>query len=169
MNNNKLLSKINIGHKPAFTIIEVIIVLVIGAVIMLAVFLVVPQLQRTQRNSRAQNDARRILTAAEQYAANNNGNYPTCAAGLNLDAGATGSCTDITNITGAIKTPTNTSYATVTPASAALPASGQIAILNTGTCSASGSSGQPTYTGTTNGFIVVVSQEPTGSFCLQKQ
>ncbi|MCX6806147.1 MAG: prepilin-type N-terminal cleavage/methylation domain-containing protein [Patescibacteria group bacterium] len=34
-------------YKKGFTIIEVIIVLVIGAVIMLAVFLVVPQLQRT--------------------------------------------------------------------------------------------------------------------------
>jgi prepilin-type N-terminal cleavage/methylation domain-containing protein len=60
--------------KPkGFTIIEVIIVLVIGAVIMLAVFLVVPQLQRTQRNSRRQNDARRLLTAAINYTTANPG------------------------------------------------------------------------------------------------
>lgn len=61
--------------KKGFTIIEVVIVLVIGAIIMLMVFLVVPQLQRSQRDSRRQNDARRFLAAAEQYATNNNGTY----------------------------------------------------------------------------------------------
>ncbi len=64
--------------KEGFTIIEVIIVLVIGAVIMLAVFLVVPQLQRTQRNSRRQSDARRVLTAAEQVNANTS-SYPAAS------------------------------------------------------------------------------------------
>jgi len=49
-----------------FTIIEVIIVLAVGAVIMLAVFLVVPQLQLQQRNSRRRSDAQRILVAARQ-------------------------------------------------------------------------------------------------------
>lgn len=39
--------------QTGFTIIEVIIVLVIAAIIMLAVFVVVPQLNRTQRNSDA--------------------------------------------------------------------------------------------------------------------
>ena len=59
--------------KPkGFTIIEVIIVLVIGAVIMLAVFLVVPQLQQAQRNSRRQSDARRVLVAARQYTSQGN-------------------------------------------------------------------------------------------------
>ena len=49
-----------------FTIIEVIIVLVIGAVIMIAVFLVVPQLQRTQRDSARENTVRRIVVAVQQ-------------------------------------------------------------------------------------------------------
>ena len=50
-----------------FTIIEVIIVLVVGAVIMLAVFLVVPQLQQSTRNSQRQKDARSILVFARDY------------------------------------------------------------------------------------------------------
>lgn len=50
-----------------FTIIEIIIVLVIGAVIMLAVFLVVPQLQRSARNSQRQRDASAMLIAASNY------------------------------------------------------------------------------------------------------
>lgn len=62
--------------KKGFTIIEVVIVLVIGAVIMMMVFLVVPQLQRSQRDSRRQNDARQLLTAMEQWSANNNGKMP---------------------------------------------------------------------------------------------
>jgi prepilin-type N-terminal cleavage/methylation domain-containing protein len=54
--------------KPkGFTIIEVIIVLVVGAVIMLAVFLVVPQLQLSSRNSQRQKDARSILVFARDY------------------------------------------------------------------------------------------------------
>ena len=50
-----------------FTIIEVIIVLVIGALIMLAVFLVVPQLQVNARNNQRRSDIQRVLVAAGQY------------------------------------------------------------------------------------------------------
>jgi len=83
---------------------------------MLAVFLVVPQLQRTQRNSRRQSDARRVLAAAEQFAANNNGYYPTqatpnkvpdttCAGSLSDTA-----CAPIANITGTVTSPSNATY-----------------------------------------------------------
>ncbi len=151
--------------KEGFTIIEVIIVLVIGAVIMLAVFLVVPQLQRTQRNTRAQNDARRILTAGEQFASSNNGTYPKCANDLTLDAttGA-GVCTDITAITGQIKSPTNNTYTTKTAA----PGTNQV-YIGPGACPTA--TGTVTYspTSTDNSLIVVVSQEPTGTWCIAKQ
>ena len=62
--------------KKGFTIIEVVIVLVIGAVIMLGVFLVVPGLQRSAQNTRRQDIARQILAATEQYKANNQGDFP---------------------------------------------------------------------------------------------
>jgi len=53
--------------KPkGFTIIEVIIVLVVGAVIMLAVFIVVPQLQQSARNSRRRDAARAVWAATNQ-------------------------------------------------------------------------------------------------------
>ena len=52
--------------KPkGFTIIEVIIVLVVGAVIMIAVFLVVPQLQQSARNNQRRNDARQVLVGLQ--------------------------------------------------------------------------------------------------------
>ncbi len=102
--------------KEGFTIIEVIIVLVIGAVIMLAVFLVVPQLQRTQRNTNRQNAARRVSSAMEQYANNNNGSYPTfaqtgtssatlCVTPLNNTG-----CQPIANITGDVNAPNGQPY-----------------------------------------------------------
>lgn len=97
-----------------FTIIEVIIVLVIGAVIMLAVFLVVPQLQRTQRNSSRQNAARRVFTAGEQYAASTNvypqanGSPPPQNCTGNLLSSST--CTEITDITGDVKSPSGAAY-----------------------------------------------------------
>ena len=107
--------------KEGFTIIEVIIVLVIGAVIMLAVFLVVPQLQRTQRNSNRQNSARRVFTAAEQVNGNT-GAYPVTVTVGTLTANCTGTlaasgttCTPITSITGDVNTATgNTQYTVVT-------------------------------------------------------
>jgi prepilin-type N-terminal cleavage/methylation domain-containing protein len=63
--------------KKGFTIIEVVIVLVIGAVIMLGVFLVVPGLQRSAQNQRCQDIARQILAGIEQFKANNQGKSPS--------------------------------------------------------------------------------------------
>lgn len=56
----------NHSRSRGFTIIEVIIVLVIGAIIMLAVFLVVPQLQQTSRNNIRRDAARSVWSATNQ-------------------------------------------------------------------------------------------------------
>ena len=76
--------------KKGFTIIEVVIVLVIGAVIMLGVFLVVPGLQRSAQNTRRQDIARQILAATEQYKANNQGDFPPASTDITalIDANA---------------------------------------------------------------------------------
>jgi len=140
--------KITNKIKQGFTIIEVIIVLVIAAIIMFAVFLVVPQLQRTQRNSKAQAVARQISSAAITYRTQQ-GTYPTCAAGS--------TCTDITNITGTLKSPAGTDYNFVT----SIPTTNKdIMIINYGACGATPSAA-PSITGTK--FIVVIFQENTGS------
>ena len=103
-------------YKKGFTIIEVIVVLVIGAVIMLAVFLVVPQLQRTQRNSRRQNDARRLLTAAINYTTANNA-YPAASTII------TASIANLTTNPELFRDPDGTSYNITTSAIAANNAS----------------------------------------------
>jgi prepilin-type N-terminal cleavage/methylation domain-containing protein len=60
-----------------FTIIEVMIVLAIAGLIMLVVFLAVPNLQRSSRNNGRKADVGRIGTAATNFVANSNGTLPS--------------------------------------------------------------------------------------------
>src|SRR3990167_2565134 len=68
-NNIKRLSR-------GFTIIEVMIVLVIAGLILVIVFLAIPQLQRTQRDNARQSAVVRLKSEMETYASNNQGLYP---------------------------------------------------------------------------------------------
>lgn len=58
--------------KRGFTIIEVVLVLAIAGLIFLMVFIALPALQRSQRNTRRREDISRISTAVTQYLASNN-------------------------------------------------------------------------------------------------
>lgn len=71
-----MLAKLN-KHKQersgqGFTIIEVMIVLAIAGLIMLIVFLAVPALQRSARNTQRKTDVGRIASAATTVLSNNN-------------------------------------------------------------------------------------------------
>ena len=70
-------------RKDGFTIIEVMIVLAIAGLIMLIVFLAVPALQRTARNTTRKADASAIAAAVASYIDNNGGTLPT---GIGNDA-----------------------------------------------------------------------------------
>ncbi len=147
----KVSSKIQQG----FTIIEVIIVLVIAAIIMLAVFLVVPQLQRTQRNNRTQTVARQAFAGAEQYAANNNGSYPTTIA-------------EIEAISGSLKNASNTQYTIVT---AAYPTSVSTMYVSSAAAACTSASSPGTFTSSGTKFAIVIAQENNtsatdGKFCI---
>ncbi len=63
-------------NKKGFTIIEVVLVLAIAGLIFLMVFIALPALQRSQRNSRRRQDMARILSAFNDYQSNNNGKMP---------------------------------------------------------------------------------------------
>jgi prepilin-type N-terminal cleavage/methylation domain-containing protein len=71
---NKQLRKDNKG----FTIIEVLIVLAIAGLIMVIVFIAVPQLQRGQRNNARENDASLIASAISECLTNRNGVTDSC-------------------------------------------------------------------------------------------
>jgi len=151
-----LKSKLNqLREKDGFTIIEVIIVLVIAAIIMLAVFLVVPQLQRSQRNTRNQAVARQAFAAGEQFAANNNGTYPS-------------TLTNITNITGTLNNASNQAFGLDTAATPGI--TGMTIVSNVVACTSSSSAGDVSTAGGGK-FKIVVSQETSASatggvFCI---
>ena len=63
-------------NKKGFTIIEVVLVLAIAGLIFLMVFIALPALQRSQRNTQREDDISRFLTAANDYQTNNNGKIP---------------------------------------------------------------------------------------------
>ena len=147
-----MLKKDNI--KVGFTIIEVIIVLVIAAVIMLAVFLVVPQLQRSAANTSFQSNARSALAAAQQFAANGNGaSLPTA--------------TNIVSITGQFKDANgNPLNPAVTNAMTPTPAAGVITVVTNAKCTTSSPQNSNATiangTGNTN-FAVVVGLKVAGA------
>ena len=58
-------------QRKAFTIIEVVLVLAIAGLIFLMVFIALPALQRSQRNTRRRQDLARIATAINDYQSNN--------------------------------------------------------------------------------------------------
>lgn len=65
------------ANNKGFTIVEVVLVLAIAGLIFLIVFLALPQLQRSRRDTQRKSDGGRIVAALESFASNNNGVYPT--------------------------------------------------------------------------------------------
>ncbi len=64
------------NNKKGFTIIEVVLVLAIAGLIFLMVFIALPALQRSQRNTQRGNDISRFLTAVNDYQTNNRNKTP---------------------------------------------------------------------------------------------
>ena len=72
-------------NNKGFTINEVVLVLAIAGLIFLMVFIALPALQRSQRNTQREDDLSRILTAANDYQTNNNGKSPWEAGSTNTN------------------------------------------------------------------------------------
>ena len=70
------MAKNNIKAKKGFTIIEVVLVLAIAGLIFLMVFIALPALQRSQRDTQRRQDLSRAITAVQNYQTNNKGNIP---------------------------------------------------------------------------------------------
>ena len=65
-NNNQLKPKPSPKTNPAFTIIEVVLVLAIAGLIFLMVFIALPALQRNQRDTQRKNDMSRLNTTIDR-------------------------------------------------------------------------------------------------------
>ena len=68
-----MVRKTNTKSKKGFTIIEVVLVLAIAGLIFLMVFIALPALQRSQRNTQRRDDYSMLVTAVNSYLSSNNG------------------------------------------------------------------------------------------------
>lgn len=64
-------------RKSGFTIIEVVLVLAIAGLIFLMVFIALPALQRSQRDTQRKDDMGRLSSAIVNYTNSNRGSLPT--------------------------------------------------------------------------------------------
>lgn len=71
------------SKQNGFTIIEVVLVLAIAALIFLMVFIALPALQRSQRDTQRKADVARVQTAIQNYQSNNRNALPADAAAFN--------------------------------------------------------------------------------------
>lgn len=71
------MAKNNIKSKKGFTIIEVVLVLAIAGLIFLMVFIALPALQSSQRDTQRRDDMARFSSQLNQYSANNRGKIPS--------------------------------------------------------------------------------------------
>jgi len=71
------------NKKKGFTIIEVVLVLAIAGLIFLMVFIALPALQRSQRDTQRRNDLSRAQTAINSYKSSNRNKLPPNLADYN--------------------------------------------------------------------------------------
>lgn len=70
------MKKQNIKTKSGFTIIEVVLVLAIAGLIFLMVFIALPALQRSQRDTQRRDDMARLATALTNWQTNHGNSLP---------------------------------------------------------------------------------------------
>ena len=159
MNLNKQTKK-----QSGFTIIEVMIVLAVAGLIMAIVFLAIPALQRSNRNTQRKNDATRLAGLIAEYASNNNGKLPT-----NLT-------TDINSPTWSFFTTVSrvdiTAAAATAPAASTEPNSDTMQAVLGGKCTAT-TNNTTTATslvgkGSARQVAVWYGMEPQGSTCISQ-
>ena len=73
--------------KSGFTLIEIVIVLAIAAVIIGLVFLIVPNAQKSARDTKIQSNSNALSASMESYIAGNGGTVSADLTKLNLPAG----------------------------------------------------------------------------------
>ena len=74
--------------KKGFTIIEVSLVLAIAGLIFLMVFIALPALQRSARDTQRREDMLNLISQIKKYQSNNRGTLPTGSGKISFDAGA---------------------------------------------------------------------------------
>ena len=79
--NKQHVDKQRINNQHGFTIIEVALVLAIAGLIFLVVFLALPALQNSQKDTARKQDVGRVVSALQQYEADNGGDLSSLMTG----------------------------------------------------------------------------------------
>ena len=149
------------GSKSGFTIIEVVLVLAIAGLIFLMVFLALPALQRTQRDTQRKNDLSRFLSQISSYQSNTRGSVPDSSSGI------TSFVTNYLNVGGdTFSDPQTGSPYTISATSGSVPTPGKIYYVNGATAACNG--GAPSATGlssTGRKVAVSIGLEGGGAYC----
>ena len=160
-------------QKTGFTIIEVVLVLAIAGLIFLMVFVALPALQRSQRDTQRRQDYADLLASMTSYLANNNNSLPADdPSGNNLKANqyinATGNgpsgtaykilVTTCTSTAGSACKDTDNESKIGTPATN--NSEGTVRVIKSATCK----NGKPTKVASTTTFAVYAALE-TGTYC----
>jgi prepilin-type N-terminal cleavage/methylation domain-containing protein len=131
--------------KKGFTIIEVVLVLAIAGLIFLMVFIALPALQGSQRDTARKNDVSTVAAAVNSYTGNNRGTFPTTAT---LESYVTSVSANTTEVI--VGTAGATSIA---------PDDGVITVTQRSRCGDSTTTNQTLTSGTTRQYTVVTKLE----------
>lgn len=148
--------------KEGFTIIEVVLVLAIAGLIFMMVFIALPALQRSQRDTARKNDVSIVSAAVTSYSSNNRGVFPS-AGQLGNYVNEVSENTDKTLLTVSIAVvPTGNVGRAISPADSA------ITITKASTCGTSTTASQQLLSGSTRQYTVVTKLESGAGayFCL---
>lgn len=170
---NVLKNKFNkaVSSQKGFTIIEVVLVLAIAGLIFLMVFIALPALQSSQRDTARKNDVSAVASAITSYTGNNRGTFPSTNA---LTGSPTGIADGSGKFAGYITSVSNNTTA-VTVAGARTTqgvAQGEMVVVQASKCGTTGAQANGTATqtltaGTSRQFAVVTFLEAGGgtSYC----
>ena len=172
--------KQNTNSKKGFTIIEVVLVLAIAGLIFLMVFIALPALQRSQRDTQRRDDMARFLSQLNQYQANNSGRTPVTVSGGSAtfnntfitqylqaggdtfndpSTGATYVIQDVTNCTNATTCPGTTDVGNLATTDAA--ERGRIHVYANAKCNGE----NPEYINGNNKIAIRIKLEGAGIYC----
>lgn len=147
--------------KSGFTIIEVVLVLAIAGLIFLIVFLAVPALQRSQRDTQRKSDIGRFMAQINSYQSNNKGLVPAATA-----AGVSAFQTAYLNAAGdTFADPDGGTYTYVYGTGAA-PSAGQIRYATSARCDTT-NGGAIVGGGSARQVAASMGLEGGGAFCQQ--
>lgn len=150
-----------------FTIIEVVLVLAIAALIFLMVFVALPALQASQRDSARKSDVSIVSAAVNSYTSNNKGSWPPATAGTAIPSTGTGLVSYVTDVS-----PNTNKLIVLSPATGtqtSTPKDGEVIVYPAGKCGDASGASVTIEKGTTRQYAVTTKLESGNgaAYCLE--